>query len=53
MSYEEKMEEYHRQVSDLADRCVQEGMADGKAFSEALCDEAISEAERIIPKPEA
>ena len=45
-------EQYHQNISDLADELMDKAMARGEAFTEALCNWAISQAEQTIPKPE-
>ena len=47
MDYEAQIE-YQKQVEAVADRLVEEALARGEAFSEALCSWAWNEAERRI-----
>lgn len=51
MTYSEKeaiREEKMREISDLADKFMDEASAKGEPFSEGLCNWAINKAERIV-----
>jgi hypothetical protein len=48
MNEEAKREAYQITVSDLADEYLDEAIASGEVFSEALCNWAISKAEQEI-----
>jgi len=51
MTDSRKTEAYQIEVSDLADKLLDKEIKNGAAFSEALCNWAISQAEQQVEKP--